>query len=179
MPLYAVTAVGVDRPGTLAALAGVLVEQGCNIEDSEMAVLRGHSAMMLVVAGPDELAAASLEKALASTTVELDLSVMVRPIDPVARAEGEEAESWSVSVHGADRPGIVYEVTRILARAGLNITGVKTRVHGPPARPELSMALDVSVPAGVVGEEVAAELDNLARRLNVACSMRPTAAQTL
>jgi glycine cleavage system transcriptional repressor len=170
MPLVAITVVGVDRPGTLAALAGVLVEQGCNIEDSEMAVLRGYSAMMLVVAGPDGLAPEALEKALAT---ELDLSVMVRPIDLVAPAEADEVESWSVSVHGAARPGIVYEVTRILARAGLNITGVKTRVHGPEARPELSLALEVSVPATVSGEEVAAELDTLAEGLNVACSMRP------
>jgi glycine cleavage system transcriptional repressor len=168
--LFAVTVVGVDRPGTLAALAGVLVEQGCNIEDSEMAVLRGYSAMMLVVAGPEELAPESLEKALA---VELDHSVMVRPLDPLAPAESEGAERWSVSVHGADRPGIVYEVTRILARAGVNITGVKTRVGGPQARPELSIALEVSVPATASGDEVAAQLDNLAARLSVACSMRP------
>jgi glycine cleavage system transcriptional repressor len=171
MPLHAITVVGVDRPGILAALAGVLVEQGCNIEDSEMAVLRGYSAMMLVVAGPDELASEELEKALAA---ELDLSVMVRPIDPVTPVEAEGVESWSVSVHGADRPGIVYEVTRILARAGLNITDVKTRVHGPPPRSELSMALEVLVPATVSGDDVAAELDSLAARLNVACSMRPT-----
>jgi glycine cleavage system regulatory protein len=31
MPLYAVTAVGVDRPGVVAALSGVLVEQDCNL----------------------------------------------------------------------------------------------------------------------------------------------------
>lgn len=172
MPLHAITVVGVDRPGTLAALAGVLVEQGCNIEDSEMAVLRGYSAMMLVVAGPDDLAGESLEKAVAE---ELDLRVMVEPIDPVAPDDAEGTESWSVSIHGANRPGILYEVTRILARADLNITDVKTRVHGPEPRPELSIELEVAIPPAVSGEDVAAELEGLVTRLNVACSMHPTA----
>ena len=172
MRLYTIAVVGVDRPGTLATLAGVLVEQGCNIEDSEMAVLRGYSAMMLVVAGPDDLPAEALEKAVAA---ELDHRIMVEPIDPVAPEPSEGTESWSVSVHGAKRPGIVYEVTRILARAGLNITDVKTRVHGPEPRPELSIELEVSIPATVSGDDVAAELDGLVSRLHVACSMRPTA----
>ena len=175
MRLYTIAVVGVDRPGTLAALAGVLVEQGCNIEDSEKAVLRGYSAMMLVVAGPDDLAAESLEKAVAS---ELDHRVMVQPIDPVAPDEADGTESWSVSVHGANRPGILYEVTRILARSGLNITGVKTRVHGPEPRPELSIELEVSIPATVSGADVAAELEGLVTRLNVACSMHPTVLPT-
>jgi predicted amino acid-binding ACT domain protein len=49
---YVVTAVGVDRPGVVAALSGVLVEQRCSLEDSQMAVLGGHAAMMLVVDAP-------------------------------------------------------------------------------------------------------------------------------
>jgi len=128
-----------------------------------------------VVAGPDDLAAESLEKAVAS---ELDHRVMVQPIDPVAPDEADGTESWSVSVHGANRPGILYEVTRILARSGLNITGVKTRVHGPEPRPELSIELEVSIPATVSGADVAAELEGLVTRLNVACSMHPTVLPT-
>ena len=52
---YAVSAVGADRPGIVAAVTGVFLENGCNLEDTSMTILRGHFAMMLVVAAPDGL----------------------------------------------------------------------------------------------------------------------------
>ena len=62
----AVTAIGADRPGIVAAVTGVLTDHGGNIEDSTMSILGGHFAMMLVVAeadaGPDS--ADRLEDAL-------------------------------------------------------------------------------------------------------------------
>ena len=45
---------GADRPGIVAAVTGVLVEHGGNLEDTSMTILGGHFAMMLVVAVPDE-----------------------------------------------------------------------------------------------------------------------------
>ena len=189
MALYAVTVVGVDQPGNLAAVTGALVELGCNIDDSEMAVLRGHSAMMLVVsppADPDALAGPtgrgsrheSLEDHLAKAVADRGLNVTVYPIDPVGRQDAVDGEPWSVAIHGADRPGMLYEVTRLLAKTNVNITGVKTRVHSDPARPQHTttqyfMALQVSVPPGVDGSAVADQLDRLAGELNLACSMRP------
>src|SRR6266542_2052675 len=49
----AVTAVGADRPGIAAAVVKVLYEHGGNVEDSRMAILGGHFAMMLIVALPE------------------------------------------------------------------------------------------------------------------------------
>jgi glycine cleavage system transcriptional repressor len=174
MPLYALMAVGVDRPGNAATVAGVLVEQGCNLEDTEIAVLRGYSTMMLVVDCPERVTAKGLKAAVEEGTREIGLDVTVSEIDP-ATPDGADTTGtpWSVSVYGSDRPGIVFEVTRLLARAGINIFGMQTRTHGPAQLLVYTMSLDVQVPADVDGAEVAASLDNLARRLNVACSMRP------
>jgi glycine cleavage system transcriptional repressor len=175
MPLFALMAVGVDRPGNAAAVAGVLVEQGCNLEDTEIAVLRGYSTMMLVVACPERVSADGLKTAVAEGTWEIGLDVTVCEIDPDTPDTADlTGTAWSVSVYGSDRPGIVFEVTRVLARAGVNITGMKTRTHGPANLLMYTMALDVWVPGDVDGAEVASSLDNLARRLNVACSMRPS-----
>jgi glycine cleavage system transcriptional repressor len=173
MPLFVVMATGVDRPGNVAAVAGVLVEQGCNLEDTEMAVLRGHSTMMLVVAGHEGLSADALQDAIETGTSDIGLAVVVCDIDESAPGTPDESDHpWSVSVHGSDRPGIVFEVSRVLARAGVNIIGMKTRIHGPEGLPVYTMSLDVRVPAGVDGDDVAARLDALAGQLNVACSMR-------
>jgi glycine cleavage system transcriptional repressor len=161
MSRFAVMAVGKDAPGHLAAMAGVLVEQGCNVEDTEMAVLQGYSTMMLVVAGREDLTAGALQAA----------------IEDEAPDPADSGERWSVSVYGSDRPGIVFEVSRVLAQAGINILGMKTRVRGPDGLPVYTMGLDVRVPCGVDGEEVARRLAELARRLDVACSMRPAPAE--
>jgi glycine cleavage system transcriptional repressor len=176
MPLFVVMAVGVDRPGNVAAVAGVLVEQGCNLEDTEIAVLRGYSTMMLVVAGREGLSAEVLQDAIEVGTSEIGLAVVVCDMNAGAPGPPDDASRpWSVSVHGSDRPGIVFEVSRVLARAGVNIIGMETRIHGPEGLGVYTMSLDVRVPPGVDGDDVAARLDALAGQLNVACSMRPVA----
>src|SRR5438094_166616 len=53
VPHFAVSAVGADRPGIVAAVTGAFLEHGCNLEDTSMTILRGHFAMMLVVAAPE------------------------------------------------------------------------------------------------------------------------------
>ncbi|MFL5879210.1 MAG: glycine cleavage system protein R [Actinomycetota bacterium] len=52
MARFAVSVFGRDRPGIVAAVSRVLADAGCNLEDTSMTILRGHFAMMLVVAGP-------------------------------------------------------------------------------------------------------------------------------
>ena len=178
MSLCAVMTVGVDRPGNLSAVAGVLVEQGCNIEECEMAVLRGYSAMMLVVTTPQSLDAPGLAGALEAALAERELSVTVHAVNEVAVGD-TKGVPWAVSMQGADRPGIVFEVTRLLSQSGINISGLKTRLRGGDASgyrpPGYTMALEVVVPPEVDGDAVADRLDHLARQLNVACSMRPAA----
>jgi glycine cleavage system transcriptional repressor len=176
MARFAVMAVGKDAPGHLAAMAGVLVEQGCNVEDTEMAVLQGYSTMMLVVTGREDLTAEVLQAAIEEGTEHVGLLPLVCAMEDGPPDKADEGERWSVSVYGSDRPGIVFEVSRVLAQAGINIHGMKTRVRGPDGLPVYTMALDVRVPCGVDGDEVAGRLNDLARRLDVACSMRATPA---
>src|SRR5204862_1040248 len=177
MARFVVTAVGADRPGIVAAVTGVLMDVGGNLEDTEMAVLGGQFAMMLVVAAPDA-SAASLEGELAPVAEELDLAVAVRPIADTAAgvATGEE---WSVTVYGGDKPGIVHRVASLLADRGVNITGAETRVVGPADQPVYAMLLDIVVPAEVDGAAVAAQLAEAAKELGVDCQMAPADADIL
>jgi glycine cleavage system transcriptional repressor len=178
MPHFAVSAVGVDRPGIVAAVTGVLVEQGCNLEDTSMSILRGHFAMMLLVAGREGSTAAALEAALTETARGLDLVLAVREIDdsvPVPL----QGEAWTVSVYGSDRPGIVHRVTKLLADTGVNVVDLTTRVIGEDDRPLYAMLLDVTLPPGVDGAELRGALDALAAELGVDCSMHPADADVL
>jgi len=174
----AVTAIGTDRPGIVAAVTKVLVDHDCNLEDSSMTVLRGHFAMMLVVATPDDTDAARLESALAAATESLELVVTVRTIDDAAPAS-PQGEEWAVAVYGADRPGIVHAVAEGLARLEVNIVDLSTRVLGDLDRPVYAMLLDVTLPVGVDSGEVGRALDALGGELGVECTMHPAEADIL
>jgi glycine cleavage system transcriptional repressor len=174
----AVSAIGSDRPGIVAAVTGVLVDHGCNLEDTSMSILRGHFAMMLVVATPAGATAARLEQDLAAVAAAFELVLVVRDIDDDVPAS-MTGESWTVSVYGADRPGIVHRVTSLLAGSNVNIVDLTTRVIGDRDRPVYAMFLDVTLPAGARPGDLEADLAALAQELGVSCSMHAADADIL
>ena len=178
MAHLAVTAIGADRPGIVAAVTAVLMELGCNLEDTSMSILRGHFAMMLIVWTPDDGDPAVIERELASATAPMDLVVAVRPIDDdVPRSP--EGDAWTVSVYGADRPGIVHRVAVALAEEGLNVVDLTTHVIGGEDRPVYAMVLEVTVPAAVDPGSFTRRLEVLAGELGVSCSAHPVEADIL
>ena len=121
----AVTAIGRDRPGIVAGLTGVLVDAGGNIDDSQMSILHGQFAVMLIVSVPDGTAVDDLQRDLdeAGRTLGLD-AVTVCPVSELERGPNP---THVVTVYGADRPGIVHEVARVMAERNIDITDLKTR----------------------------------------------------
>ena len=153
----AITVLGHDRPGIIAEVTGVLAELGGNLEDSSMTLLRGHFAWTLLVAG-----GASSEQVAARLAhlVSEGLVVSVLPVpDPVgAQTEGA---AYLLSVHGADRPGIVSGLTSVVAEAGGNITDLTTRLGGGLYLLVAEVALPVDADVAAVGSRIdaaAAEL---------------------
>jgi glycine cleavage system transcriptional repressor len=90
-----------------------------------------------------------------------------------------QGEAWTVSVYGADRPGIVHRVTQLLADVGANIVDLTTRVIGDEDRPLYAMLIDITLPAGVEGSALGQQLDALAAEMGVDCSMHPADADVL
>ena len=176
MPHVAVTAVGADRPGIVAAVTGVLLERGGNLEDTSMTILRGHFAMTLVVDVAADLAPDVLEAELAERVP--DLVVTVRAMGE-ERHESPVGEEWTVSVYGADRPGMVHEVARLLAERSVNVVDLRTRVIGDPGHPVYAMLFDVTLPPTVSGEELGVALRDLAARGGIECTLHPADADIL
>jgi glycine cleavage system transcriptional repressor len=165
---FVVTAVGTDRPGVVAAISGVLVELGCNLSDTQMAVLQGYASMMLVVDAPASLEAETLQSALVEGTEGLGQALWVRRLSDSPQPM-RPGRGWVVTVHGADRPGVVFEVTGLLAGIGINIVALQSRLSGPVG----SLSMQVDVPTAIDGNEVAAKLDRLGEQLGLSCSMKP------
>jgi glycine cleavage system transcriptional repressor len=176
-----VTAVGADRPGIVAAVTKVFVDHGCNLEDCSMTILAGQFTMMLVIGTPAGLAPDRLEAALGAPAAALDLVVACRPLAEPGRREappGVEAR-WTVSVYGADRPGIVHRVAELLAAEQVNIVDLSTRVIGGADRPVYAMILEVSLPAAVDTAALERRLHQVAADLGVDASLHPSDADIL
>ena len=178
MPSLAVTAIGVDRPGIVAAVTGALVEHGCNLEDTSMSILRGQFAMVLIVAAPDGLEAATLEEALGEGAATSDLVVAVRAVHDGGAIGVDEGERWTVVVYGADHPGIVHGMAAALADLGVNIVDLTTRVTGD-AHPIYAMVMEVGLPSGLTGASLDEHLMAAAAALGVDCSVHPSEADIL
>jgi glycine cleavage system transcriptional repressor len=150
-PVLAVTAVGRDQPGIVAAVARVLHERGGNLEDSAMTILGGHFAIVLLVASDDR--PEELRDALTSATAELGLDVSV---SQASHGPGAVEPTHLLSVYGADRPGIVAGVTTALAELGANITDLETQVIGDD-EPVYAMVIELATDdADTVASRVAA-----------------------
>jgi glycine cleavage system transcriptional repressor len=170
--LLAVTAIGNDRPGIVAAVTKVLYEHGCNLEDATSTILRGHFAITLVVRS-GERGAAGLEADLAPIAEDLGLVVTVRPVEEADT--GVVEPTHVVSVYGGDRPGIVYRVSEALAGTGANVTALSSRVIGGD-RPVYALLMEVATRAE---DEMTAALEALREELDVDVSVHPMRSDVL
>lgn len=170
---FAVSGVGLDRPGIIAAVAERLVAHGVNVTDSEMAILRGHFAMMLLVTGPDALDAEALAADLRAAGDALGLATLaLSEVTEVGHATAEA--SWVVSVHGADHPGILAAVTRALADAGVNVCDLHTRLLGEAeGRPLYVMLMEVAPPPELPEDDLRALLRAAADAQQVDVALQP------
>jgi glycine cleavage system transcriptional repressor len=169
---FALTVIGRDRPGIIAQVTEILYRLGCNIADSSCTLLGGQYAMIMIVSHPtiaskEEMAAhfAPLEQ--------VKLSAFVRKIDEESfRCVGIGGEICMISVYGADRPGIVYRVTRELAERKVNITDLNSKLVGSEARPVYVMMLEAVLPEGVEEEEIKRVMKELQGELKVDITVR-------
>jgi glycine cleavage system transcriptional repressor len=179
MPHVAVTAIGADRPGIVAAVTGVLMRHGGNLEDTAMTNLGGHFAMMLVVEVPSEETPEALEASLVDELGSEGLTVAVRPIVETPTSQQAPVSGWAVSLYGADRPGIVHRVARLLAEHGANIIDLSTRVVGPGPEHAYVLLLELTLPPEADADRLGVELDALAEDLGVEVHLRPDDADVL
>jgi glycine cleavage system transcriptional repressor len=136
------TAIGKDRPGIVARIAKVLVDHGLNIEDSQMRILGGRFAMMLLLRG--SASEEALYKDLLMTGRDLGLDYIY--VHPIADSDVQTPKpTHMASLYGADRRGQVAAVAERLASLGVNITGLSTRLEGKASVQEV----ELTVPAGV------------------------------
>jgi glycine cleavage system transcriptional repressor len=168
---FAVSAVGRDRPGIVSAVSEALLAHKANIEDSQMAILRGHFAMMLIVAAPPAVDADGLAHDLETAAGRLSLDTI--SLSEIGETEDltEPEPSHMVSVYGADHPGIVHAVSSALAGLGVTITDLETRLAADGAL--YAMQLEVAVPESTDPNVVRSALATVGGAQDVEVAFRP------
>lgn len=115
------TLIGPDRPGIVDSVATVVAAHGGNWLESRMAHLAGKFAGVLCVEVPEEQATA-LEAALAR----LDVDGLTVVVERSARVETPALRALHIELVGIDRPGLVHEISALLASHRVNVEELAT-----------------------------------------------------
>ncbi|MGC8990045.1 MAG: glycine cleavage system protein R [Verrucomicrobiia bacterium] len=158
------TVVGQDRPGLIEAVARIVGHHGGNWLESRMCRLGGEFAGILRVNVPAE----NKDKFVQSLG-ELKsegLTVVVQPDVAMPQKAGSAA---SLTLVGQDRPGIVREISHVIARHGVNIEELETECSSAPMSGEMlfSASARLFIPQNCEVANLRADLELIAADLQV------------
>jgi glycine cleavage system regulatory protein len=122
------TVISPDRTGVVEAIARAVADHGGNWLESRMCRLGGEFAGILRVEIPAEKKSALLDAL--QKLQQNGLQIVIRADQPVAAAA--VGRQTRLEIVGSDRPGIVREITRALARAGVNVEEFSSEVVSAP-----------------------------------------------
>jgi glycine cleavage system transcriptional repressor len=152
---FMVTLVGKDQRGIVAKVTSTLYQGGGNLGEASMLRLGGNFTIMLMVHYQGTMQ--RLIELLTPVAVSLQLHLHVDAIE--GQLHQHQAPNVRVAVYGADRAGIVAQVTTALANAGLDILDLISDVGGQQNNPFYIMYIEGIATRGMATLQVA--LQNL------------------
>lgn len=168
MPKFILTVLGEDRPGIIAAVAKVLYEQDCNIEEVSQTILQNQFSCFFIVAGPAALLPGQLMQALEENTAPFQLSFHVRELGMDGAVSPTGAyEPFVVTTRGPDRKGLVAAITAVFAAYRVNVAQLRAVFRGGDAPGNNTMIYEVEVPLDVDQKELRTALTDKAHALDL------------
>lgn len=164
---------GRDRPGIVAAVARVLFDQNCNIENVSQTMLQTEFAGIFIVSLPNGMTPDDLQRELDARLAPIGLTVLTKPCD-----HGEEAcapaacEPFVITSRGPDRKGLVAHISGVIARYGVNITNLQAMFRGGNQPGDNIMIYEVDVPKAVDLQTLVQDLRDKAAELQLDISIQ-------
>ena len=160
-----VTLLGADRPGLVELVAGVIAANGGNWLESRMSRLGGKFAGILRAELPPDRVQAALA---ALSALEGRGLKVVAEVAPRAAADTGDKQ-MQLELVGLDRPGIVREISQLLAASGVNVEELVTNRTSAPMSGEMlfEARVHVRVPANMNVASLRAGLERIASDLVV------------
>lgn len=128
-----ITVLADDQPGIVEKLAGTIAAAGGNWLESSMSRLSGKFAGLLLISVPDnhQAALATALQALESPALKISIETT-----GAALSDEETGSMVGVEIVANDRPGIVEEISRLLASAQINVVSLETFCESAPMSAE-------------------------------------------
>jgi glycine cleavage system transcriptional repressor len=136
-----------DRSGLVADLTGFIAENGCNVEDSRIAVLGGYAGLMILLSGdPAELQAVldSLEQLRERSGIR----AVPRRVAIRRPAASVEPSHHVVEASAIDHEGIIHALAEAVRKGGGNILELESTTEAAPmsGEPLLTLRMNVRFP---------------------------------
>lgn len=165
------TLLGPDRPGLVELVAGVIAAHGGNWLESRMTRLGGKFAGILRAELPAERLPAAMTALAALEGKGLRVYAERAPAGPPEEPE----RIMDLELVGLDRPGIVREISQLLAANGVNVEELTTNRKSAPMSGEMlfEARAHVRVPATSDLSLLRAGLERLASDLVVEVTLQP------
>ena len=165
------TAIGKDKQGIVSAITEILYEYKCNIEDSTMTILQGQFAMILILKLPENIVPKKLCTKLTKSLKSLEMSFSYVDLPSYTSKKNINLNPYIISVYGADKIGIVYNISSFLAERKINITDVQTTISKSKGKKTYIMIIEADFPKNIILKQVEQELASLAKSLDIAISV--------
>lgn len=163
------TVIAEDQPGLIERLAGSVAAHGGNWLESRMARMAGQFAGIVRVDVPAEAHGALIKELEALSAQGIRVQLAASGSEP-----GRRFTSIRLELVGNDRPGIVRDITHVLAEQGVNLENLLTEVTPAPMSGELLFTAEalLAVPETLALEQLQARLETLADDLMVELNLR-------
>lgn len=162
--LLALTIITDDRPGVVDNLAVTIRKNHGNWLESSMSRLAGKFAGILLVSVAD-----SNRDSLITALQALNRSGLRINVETANAADQAEGLTTNITLTSNDRPGIVEEISRILAAQSVNVEELITRCDNAAMSGEPLFHLDATLhlPLGLALEDLRDSLEDLSDDLIV------------
>ena len=173
---YALSAIGKDRPGIVADVAGIIYECGGNLEDSRMTLLGDQFALLILLSGDGEEFLRRLSAGCKRLEWQKHLAIFLTPVEGTEGRPPFKSlmDIYELSTAGLDRMGIVYHVSRLLADQGINIIDMQTKSTPSPesGTPLFTMKIVLQAPAELSTPDLLKKLNRLGEELAIEISLK-------
>ena len=157
------TFIGADKPGLIEQLSNTVTSNEGNWLESRMSQLAGHFTGIARIQSTDDKIDTLKQALLALSGANLSINIL----PDNSPATSQEFKQLQLSLIGADRPGIVRELTRALAERNINVCEMDTNVTSAAmsAEPLFQATAEILVPFAQDINELIDKLDEIANDL--------------
>ena len=163
MQSYILTAFGLDQPGLISTLSGLIQNNEGNIEESRMLKMGDQFVMTILIS----ISQTNLINLKSNINKNNTLQIQIHPTQKVESEKNLNSKKFKLS--GADNEGIVHSITKKFAVNNINIIELETFMNSAPmsGTPLFNLNATIELPQNISDNQLNNILDQHSAKLGV------------